>query len=450
MRAERAFKTPPHSREAEVAVLGAALCSQEAMEGALELLDDRDFYHPGHGLIFRAMTALAREGRPVDHLTVVQRLMAENKLKEAGGGEYLAGLDLAEPSRALLNHHAGVVRSLSLRRRLIHRAGLIIQDGFDQRLDLASVLDRASSAFLDLAQDKTDHRPKGLAGIAERTSKRINQRSHGRGLGAGLVTGFTDLDKRTLGFQPGELVVIAGRPAMGKSALAWQMAMGAAQESGKTSLFVSAEMSEVQMGDRALAQTGGVALNTIRSGFLSPRQKGEIDRAVKKLARIPLVLDDGPGPGLDRIRLTARRIKREGRLGLVVVDYLQLMPGPLKERREQEVSAISRGLKRLAKELDTPVLAVSQLNRKAEERPDKRPRLADLRESGSIEQDADLVIFVFRDEVYHPRSTAAGTAELIIAKHRQGPTGTLRLAFNGALVRFDNLDQSPEGRGRTA
>jgi replicative DNA helicase len=438
--AETGLKTPPHSREAETAVLGAVLVAPESLESVLELLDPTDFYDPGHSLIFQAMIDLSREGRPVDHLTLIQRLMAEDNLSRAGGGEYLAGLDLAQPSSALLNHHAGMVKGLSLRRRLIHRAGRIIRDGFDQRQDLAGVLDRASTAFLDLAQGKTRQRPKSLAGIAERSLKRIKRRSENRDGMAGLATGFTDLDAKIMGLQPGELVVIAGRPGMGKSALAWQMAMAAARESGKTSFFVSAEMSEIQMGDRALAQTGGVPLNAIRSGLLSSGQMEEMERTAQQLAGIPVVLEDSPGPNLDRILVTARRIKRNGGLGLVVVDYLQLMTGPLKERREQEVSAISRGLKGLAKELETPVVAVSQLNRKAEDRPDKRPRLTDLRESGAIEQDADLVLFIFRDEAYHPRSDGIGTAEVIIAKHRQGPTGTLKLSFNKALVRFDNLN----------
>ncbi|MBW1712734.1 MAG: replicative DNA helicase, partial [Deltaproteobacteria bacterium] len=262
-----------------------------------------------------------------------------------------------------------------------------------------------------------------------------------RGQVTGLTTGFIDLDRQTLGLQKSDLIIIAGRPGMGKSALGWQIAVQAAKATGRVVLFVSCEMSPDQLGDRTLALASKVGLGRIRSGFVSENQAQQVRQAKAELTKVPLILDDAPGATIQRVRFAARKVKREQGLGLLVIDYLQLMQGRQGlERREQEVAEISRRLKALAKELNVPVVALSQLNRKSEERPDKRPRLADLRESGAIEQDADVILFIYRDEVYNPKSTDGGTAEIIIAKQRQGPTGLVRLAFNSALTRFDNLD----------
>ena len=441
-------RIPPHSLEAETAVLGAILLSNDALNRALEILRPADFYDARHRLIFQAMIDLTDEMSPVDRVTLAQRLKAKDQLEKIGGGVYLAGLDLAEPTAAHISHYASIVKDYSLARELIDRASKIVAQGYEPGSDIDSLLDAAEQSIFEVAEHKIKPSFYELREVVNDSFKRLEELADRKEPITGVASGFIDLDRLTAGFQDSDLVIIAGRPSMGKTALALNVALHAASRSSVGVGLFSLEMSRQQLAIRMLCSEARVNASRVRTGNFLERDWPKLTEAAGVLAEAPIFIDDTPGLDILEVRAKARRLKREKEIGLVVIDYLQLMQGRgSAERREQEISEISRSLKSLAKELDLPIIALSQLNRRVEERPNKRPQLSDLRESGAIEQDADVIIFIYRDELYNdsPENPDKGTAEVIVGKQRNGPTGLTKLRFDGRFTRFDNLDQTHAG-----
>ncbi len=432
----------PHSLEAEQAVLGACFLDDAALDRASELLTTADFHDPRNRLVFGAMKALRAANKTIDPVGVAEHLRAAGYLDKAGGGAYLHGLTLAEPTTAHLTHYAAIVRNYSVRRQLIAQGSRMVEAAFDLSTPPEQSLEEATAAVVELAAQPGESHPQPLSEVVGRALKRLEYRADHKGEVLGLPTGFVDLDRLTGGLQAGDMILLAARPSMGKSALAFQVAYQSAELSGKLVLFVSAEMSEEQLSDRLVASGARVSLSRVRDGYISELEWKRIAHGLGRAAAVPMAIMDAPAVTLNQIRLSARRMQREGELGLVVVDYLQLMRGDGQKRREEEIAGISRGLKALAKELKVPIMALSQLNRQCELRDEKRPKLSDLRESGSLEQDADVVLFIYRDEVYHEDTDDRGIAEIGVAKQRQGPPGTVRLRWTGEYTRFDNLSQA--------
>ncbi len=442
-------RIPPHSIEAETAVLGAVLLSNAALDTALESLRPEDFYTEAHRFIFQAMVELSTDAQPVDLVTLAERLKANGRLKTVGGAVYLAQLADAVQSAAHVAHYARIVKDYALARSLIDRATSIIARGFEPGADVELLLDEAEQAIFDLAETKIKPSFHSLAELVKDSFKRIEQLSENKGLVTGVPTGFAELDRLLAGLQPSDLIIVAGRPSMGKTALALNIAVHAAARASVPVGVFSLEMSKEQLATRMLCSEARVNASKLRTGYLSDRDWGPLTEAAGILSSAKIFVDDTPGLDILEMRAKARRLKREHDLGLIVVDYLQLMQSRGRaESREREISDISRSLKAMAKELNLPVLALSQLNRKVEDRPggNRRPQLADLRESGAIEQDADVIIFIYRDEVYNKAedNPEKGKAEIIVGKHRNGATGVVKLAFAGKFTRFDDLDEAHE------
>jgi len=444
---ESSGRIPPHSLEAEIAVLGAVLLSNHALNQAVELLRPEDFYDPRHAVIFEAMIDLAEELKPVDRVTLAETLKAKGRYDQVGGGAYLAQLDLAEPSAANAPHYAKLIKDYSLARQLIKRAEAIVSDSFEAGQDIEGLLDRAEQSIFEVAEAKVKPSFHPLRSLVNQVFKVIEERYERKEIVTGVPTGFIELDNLTAGLQPSDLIIVAGRPSMGKTALALNIAVHAAARAEVGVAIFSLEMSKEQLVTRMLGSEAKVDARSLRTGFISEKAWTPLTDAAGILSNTPIFIDDTPAIDVLEMRAKARRLKREHNIGLVVVDYLQLMQGRQGlERREQEISDISRSLKAMAKELDLPVLTLSQLNRKVEERTNRRPMLADLRESGAIEQDADVILFIYRDEVYNtsPDNPNRGKAEVIIGKQRNGPTGKVDLHFNGRFTRFDTLDKTHE------
>jgi len=447
-RGEPKGRIPPHSQEAEMGVLGAILLSNDALNNAVEVLRPNEFYDPKHRLIFETMLELDDAMTPVDVITVAERLKAKGKLEEAGGGAHLARLTEAVPTAAHVVHHAQIVKNTYLSRELADRATKITEQCYESFSDVGDLLDSAEQSIFSLAEYKIKQAFFGLAEVVKSSLKRVEELYDRKELVTGVPTGFERLDRMTAGFQPSDLIIIAGRPSMGKTALALNIALYAAAEAETGVGVFSLEMSKEQLTMRLLCSEAKVDANSIRTGFIKEKDWPNLIQAADLLSRTPIYLDDTPAIDILEMRAKTRRLKKEHNIGLVVVDYLQLMQGRQgAERREQEISEISRSLKAMAKELNLPVVALSQLNRRVEERPNKRPQLADLRESGAIEQDADVILFIYRDEVYNksPDNPEKGKAEIIVGKQRNGPTGLVKLRFDGRVTKFDNLDESHEG-----
>jgi replicative DNA helicase len=429
----------PHSEESERAVLAATLLDP----GRFALLSGRlqpdDFFAEKHRLVFQAMLDLAEDDTEIDLRTLQARLEQQGRLEEIGGVAYLASLDLDLPDLSRLESYVEIVKERSVRRRLIDACTQITRDCLDGGLVAQEALGRAEQAILGLGEEAVQKGFVRLSQIFNETIADLEERPPSGFIG--VPTGFTDFDEKTRGLNKANLIVLAGRPGMGKTSLALNMAQHVAiRESLPVGIF-SLEMSQQELALRILSAESDVPFSPLRSGHLSQRQWGRLVQSVRAMTKAPLFIDDSANPSLLEVASKARRLKAEHGLALVIVDYLQLMQaGGRYENRNLEVSAITRGLKQLAKELDLPVIALSQLSRQPERRGgDHRPQLADLRESGSIEQDSDLVAFIYRDEVYNRESEDQGIAELIIAKHRNGETGTVRLVFLGETVKFANL-----------
>ncbi len=442
-----ALKVPPQSLAAEQAVIGGLLLENEAWERVSEILTASDFYRSDHRKIFSSIHALAEDSKPFDLITLSESLEQQGELENIGGLAYIGTLAKETPSAANIRHYAEIVRENSTLRQLISVGTAIVDSAFDRgEMNSATVLDEAERMVLEISEKKakTTQGFAPLKSIMKTTIERIEHLRESGDAYTGLATGYKAFDDMTSGLQRSDLIIIAGRPSMGKTAFSMNLVEHVAIKHKLPVAVFSMEMPKESLASRMLSSLGRINQQNIRIGNLEDDEWPRLSSAVSILADAPIFIDDSPALNPMEIRSRARRLKREQKqLGLIVIDYLQLMQGGKsnQENRAQEISDISRSLKALAKELDTPVIALSQLNRNLEQRPNKRPVMSDLRESGSIEQDADLIVFIYRDEVYNKESAEKGTAEIIIGKQRNGPIGTARLAFLGQFTRFENLAQ---------
>ena len=443
-------KVPPHNIEAEQSILSAILIENNTLPEVLEILSDQDFYREAHRKIFKAMVELFEKNEPADLVTLTNLLKERGQLGSLGGASYLAELVDTVPMAVNAAHYAKIVQEKASLRRLIEQAASITTRCFEDKGDVEEILDFAERSIFDISENKIKPSFYVLGDILTETYKAVEEAYENKVLVTGVPTGFRGLDEKTSGLQPGDLIVIAGRPSMGKTALALNIARNASLETGEPAAIFSLEMSKEQLSLRMLSAEARIDSSRMRGGFLSERDLARINRAAGALYDIPIYIDDSPAISALEIRAKTRRMKMDKGVGLVVIDYLQLMRGRASaERRDLEISEISRSLKALAKELNLPVVALSQLNRKVEDRTNKRPVLSDLRESGAIEQDADVILFIYRDEVYHKEedNPNKGIAELILAKQRNGPIGAVKLAFLETYTRFEDLAPRGESPG---
>lgn len=434
-------RVPPHNLDAEQSVLGGIMFDNAALPRALESLKTgEEFYKPAHKLIFTAFIELFEKNEPIDLMTVSERLRKKKQLDEIGGLAYLGNLMELFPSAANVGLHAKIVREKDLLRRLITKSGELANLGYEDTEDVDEVIDRAEKMIFELAEDRIQRSFHSFKDVMMKTYEHVEKLLDSKALVTGLSSGLVDLDKKTTGFQNGDLIIMAGRPSMGKTAICINIAEHLAIEEEKVVAFFSLEMSALQLALRMLSSQSGKAMFKIRGGTLAKNDLSDINRAAQQLYEAKIFLDDQPMQTVLDIRSKARRLKAENGLDIIIIDYLQLLTSRGRaENRVQELSEMTRSLKGLARELDVPVIVISQLSRKVEDRPNKRPQLADLRESGSIEQDADIVCFIYREEYYNPdKSDIAGKAELIIGKQRNGPTGRLPLTFIPEIMRFEN------------
>jgi replicative DNA helicase len=441
-----ALRVPPHSIEAEQAVLGGLLLDNNAFDRVADVLREDDFYRHDHRLIWKQVAMLISRGQPADVVTVFESMQTAGKADEVGGLVYLNALAQETPSAANIRRYAEIVRDRATLRRLISTSDDISTSALNpQGKDTRQLLDEAESKIFQISEEGSrgqagfQQLPNLLAKVVERIDELYNQDNPNDV--TGVPTGFADLDRMTSGMQPGDLVVVAGRPSMGKTALSMNIGEYVAVEQGLPVAVFSMEMGATQLAMRMVCSVGRLDQQRLRTGRLNDDDWPRLTNAMQKMQETQLFIDETPALNALELRARARRLSRQcGRLGLIIIDYIQLMAGSSTgENRATEISEISRGLKALAKELDCPVIALSQLNRSLEQRPNKRPVMSDLRESGAIEQDADVILFIYRDEVYNPDSTDKGTAEIIIAKQRNGPIGTVRLTFVGQYTKFENF-----------
>lgn len=442
------LKLPPHSVEAEQSVIGGLLLENEALDKIADVLHAVDFYRHDHRLIYEHISKLINQNRPADIVTVAESLENSAELSSVGGIAYLGALAQNTPTAANIRRYAEIVRERSIMRKLVEVGSGIAESAYSpQGRDAQQLLDEAEAKIFQIAESG-NRGSQGfvamqtlLPAVADRIDY-LYQREN-QGSVTGIPTGFDDLDERTSGFQPGDLIIVAGRPSMGKTAFSLNIAENVALDTKKAVAVFSMEMGATQLATRMIGSVGRLDQHRMRNGNLEDEDWTRLTTALGKLNDAPIYIDEGAGLSSFDVRARARRLHRQtGGLGLIVVDYLQLMSGAsgrASENRATEISEISRSLKSLAKELDVPVVALSQLNRSVEQRPDKRPVMSDLRESGAIEQDADLILFIYRDEVYNPDSEDKGSAEIIIAKQRNGPIGRIRLTFLGQHTRFENF-----------
>jgi len=442
------IKLPPHSVEAEQSVLGGLLLEATALDKITDLLTAADFYRQEHRLIFRQIVRLSEQAKPVDVITVAEALEIAGELDKVGGLPYLGGLAQNVPSAANIRRYGEIVRERSIMRKLAEVGSDIASSAYNPTgRDAAQLLDEAESKVFEIAEAGSKGKqgflpmPPLLTQVVERIET-LYARDNTSDV-TGIATGFTDLDRKTSGLHPGDLVIIAGRPSMGKTALAINIAENVAMDSNLPVAIFSMEMGATQLVMRMIGSVGKLNQQDLRTGKLQDDDWGRLTQALGKLNDAPIYIDESAALSSLDLRARSRRLHRQNNgLGLIVVDYLQLMSsnvGKASENRATEISEISRSLKALAKELQVPVIALSQLNRSLEQRTDKRPVMSDLRESGAIEQDADLILFIYRDEVYNSDSPSQGKAEIIIGKQRNGPIGKVELAFRGEYTRFDNL-----------
>ena len=434
-------RTPPHDMAAEQCVLGGMLLSQDAIAEVIETLRAPDFYRPAHQVIYDTVLDLYGRGEPADAVTVSAELTKRGEIARVGGAPYLHTLISSVPTAANAGYYAKIVHEQSVLRKLVEVGTRITQRGYSaEGADAAAILDWAEAEVLSIAEKRTGEDYLPLSDIMPGTLDEIEAIGSRGGQMIGVPTGFQDLDALTNGLHPGQMVIIAARPAVGKSTLALDLARAAAVKHGLTAAFFSLEMSRNEITMRLLSAEARVALHAMRSGTMNDDDWTRLARRMSEVSEAPLFIDDSPNMSMMEIRAKCRRLKQQHDLRLVVVDYLQLMSsGKRVESRQVEVSEFSRSLKLLAKELGVPVVALSQLNRGPEQRTDKKPMVSDLRESGSIEQDADVVILLHREDAYEKESPRAGEADLIVAKHRNGPTATITVAFQGHYSRFVDM-----------
>lgn len=430
----------PHNLEAERCVLGAILIQNDAFNQAAELIDADDFFRDAHRRVFDKMVDLNERGEVIDLVTLKNELARSGELEGVGGPAYIAGLVDGVPRSTHVGYYAHIVKEKSTRRKIIFAANEILETAHTAEGEADTVLDRAEQAIFRIADDSVHTGFVALHDLVESSHTTIDKLQAGEGVVTGIPSGFVDLDKLTRGFQASDLVLVAARPSMGKTALVLNIAQHLGVNTDKTVGVFSLEMSKEQLFMRMLTTEAAVDSHKFRGGFLGQRDYDALAEALTRLDGAKVFIDDSPSIGVLEMRAKARRLKAEHGLHLVVIDYLQLMTGRGRfDNRTQELAAISRSLKGLAKELDVPVVALSQLSRAPESRSDRRPQLSDLRESGALEQDADLVLFIYREEQYDPTPENENLAEIIIGKQRNGPTGVVRLAFLKQCTRFANL-----------
>ena len=435
---DRAF---PSNVEAERTVLGAVLVDNSAFNSAAEILNRDDFFREGHRRIFEAMGSISERSQPIDLVTLKDELVRESALEAAGGAVYLAALVEGIPRIASVEHWSRIIKEKAVLRNLISAGNRIVQSAYDADDEVALILDRAEKSIFDIAERRIRSGFVGMREIVKETFRTIDQLSQSQELVTGVPTGFVDLDERTSGLHKGDLVIVAARPAMGKTSFCLNIAQHVSLRAGETVGLFSLEMSKEQLALRLLCSDARIDMHRLKTGKLGEKDWARLAKAYSELTQAKIFIDDSAMITPLEIRAKCRRLKAEHGLGLIIIDYLQLVTGSGRiENRQQEISSISRSFKGLAKELDVPVIALSQLSRAPEARTDRRPQLSDLRESGAIEQDADIVMFIFREEEYKATDENRGVAEIIISKQRNGPTGSLKLAFIKEFTRFENLE----------
>ena len=434
-------RLPPQNLEAEQAVLGSMLLEEDAVVQAAELLDEAAFYKDAHRKIFSALLALYKVSAPIDLVTITDELKKRNLLDDIGGASYLATLTNIVPTAANAEYYCRLVKHKAILRDLIRVSTHIATECYDSTVEPDLLLDRAQTFLFDIASKKAKRDAIAMKDIIKSSIEMIDALYQRKGMITGLPTGFTELDQQLAGLQPSDFVVVAGRPAMGKSSFALCVAEHLALVEKVGVALFSLEMSKENLVQRMLCSHARINAHNVRSGMLSTSDWPNLTKAAGKLSEAPVFIDDSPSISVLELRAKARRLKIRHNIGLIILDYLQLMDESMAENRQQEISVISRSLKALARELNVPVIAVSQLSRAPERRETFRPRLSDLRESGAIEQDADVVLMLFREDYYNPTDENKGIAEVLIAKQRNGPTGTVKLAFIKEYTRFETLAQ---------
>ncbi|MBO8165106.1 MAG: replicative DNA helicase [Brevibacillus sp.] len=435
-------RVPPQNTEAEQSVLGAVFLSKEALHTAIEILRPEDFYKTAHQRIFQTMLDLYEKGEPVDLVTVTAELQDQKVLEEVGGVTYLTNLASAVPTAANVEYYARIVEEKALLRRLIRTATQIANDGYTREDDVGQIIADAERYILELSQNRNSGGFIPIRDVLMETYERIEFLSQRKGEVTGIPSGYPDLDKMTSGFQRSDLIILAARPSVGKTAFALNVAQNVAARAGECVAIFSLEMAASQLVQRMLCAEGNIDAQKMRTGWLDEDDWQKLTMAIGTLSKAPIFIDDTPGITVQDIRAKCRRLQAERGLGMILIDYLQLIHGRGRgENRQQEVSEISRTLKGIARELNVPVLALSQLSRSVEQRQDKRPMMSDIRESGSIEQDADIVAFLYRDDYYNREAENKNVIEVIIAKQRNGPTGTVELAFLKEYNKFVSLDR---------
>lgn len=434
-------RVPPHNIEAEQAVLGAIFLEPEAFSTAAERIGPSDFFRAGHQVIFEAMLELFEKGEPIDLVTVTTLLSDSNKLEIAGGVPYLTDLASSVPTAANIDYYSKIVEEKALLRRLIQTATEIVTESYNREDEVEELLDQAERNILAVSSRKNATSFKPIKDVLIEVYDNIEKLHHAKDDVTGIPTGFRDLDRITSGFQKSDLIIIAARPSMGKTAFALNIAQNVAINTDENVAIFSLEMGAEQLVQRMLCAEGNIDSQRLRTGKLEQEDWGKLTMAMGSLSHAGIFIDDSPGIRVSDIRSKCRRLKQEHGLGMIIIDYLQLIQGSerLRENRQQEVSEISRSLKSLARELEVPVIALSQLSRSVEQRQDKRPMMSDLRESGSIEQDADIVGFLYRED-YYDKDSDNQNIEIIISKQRNGPTGTVELAFVKEFNKFVDLE----------
>ncbi|MBF0499924.1 MAG: replicative DNA helicase [Candidatus Riflebacteria bacterium] len=437
-------RIPPNNLEAEQSLLGSMMMSEEAIIKGLEMLDADDFYQASHRAIFSSLLDLYKSQRPCDLITLTEALRSRNQLADIGGASYLSTLLNSPPTAANAAHYAEIVKQKSLLRKLISVSGEINREAFEPQAEAELMLDQAEQKILSLSQFRVTQPYVKIKTLVKETFDRLERLSENKQSVTGIATGFNRLDEYTSGFQNSDLIIVAARPSMGKTAFCLNIGMHVASTRQLPVLIFSLEMSRSALVSRLMCSEARIDGQKLRRGFLSGEDWAKLTLTAGTLSNSPILIDDTPGISLLELRSKARRAHAEEKIGMIVIDYLQLVTGPSSgnnDNRQQEVSAISRGLKGIARELNIPVICLSQLSRAVESRTDKRPMLSDLRESGAIEQDADVVIFLYRDSYYNPKKEESrNKAEVIIAKQRNGPVGGMDMAFFSEFARFDNLE----------
>lgn len=434
------MRSLPQSIEAEQSVIGSMIIDKTAIAQVAERLEEADFYRDGHKVIYKSIIEMYKKDMAVDLVTLLEYLKATDALERTGGVTYITEVTSSVPTTANLSSYITIVQEKSTLRKLIKASTTIIEESYNKQSEVENVLDIAEKRIFDIAEKRSSNDFEPLSVVLERGFLEIERLFNNRGEITGVGSGFKDLDAKTSGFQKGDMVLIAARPSMGKTTFALNIAEHAALREGKSVVVFSLEMSKEQLAYKLLCSEANVDMLKLRTGALEDKDWENIAKATGPLSKAKIYIDDSAGVSVMEMRSKCRRLKMEYGIDLILIDYLQLMSGSNPENRQQEVSEISRSIKALAKEMECPVIALSQLSRAPEQRADHRPMLSDLRESGSIEQDADVVMFLYRDEYYNKETEEKNVAECIIAKQRNGPVGTVKTAFLGALSKFGDLD----------